>query len=164
MANVKTTEIDKGEKRIKSELALINNSFVTVGVHKGAGNYTVGKNPPSVAQVAFWNEFGTSTGIPARPAISSAVLINRESIQKVQIRVLKRLMEGSLTTRKALQAIGFKVETSIKNRINESNIWAEPNAPSTAAAKRRGGALRGPTPLIQSSLYFRSITNEVVIR
>lgn len=159
MARGKTVVTDKGEKRIRAQLKLLDKSFTSIGVHEGAGKYTTGKNPPSVAEVAFWNEFGTKTA-PERAAIRSGIEEKRKSINELVNQQLNSVVRGSQTVKGGLDVIGFAGQTAIQNRITTAGSWAVPNAPSTVAKKSKGGALRGATPLIESGLYLRSITNK----
>ena len=148
---------DRGMDKIKRSLKQLNGGFVLVGVHKGAGKYTgAGKNP-TVAQVAFWNEFGTKTN-PERPALRSTVFVNKVKLKAIKGRIYNRIVSGSTTVKKGLDSLGFTTQAMIQTRIDTSAQWAIPNAPSTARSKQKGGALRGPTPLIMSGLYKRSIT------
>lgn len=163
----KTTEVFDNTKKLLRELDRLDKSFVTAGVHKGAGRYTQGDSPPTVAQVALWNEFGTEGKHPSpeRAYLRTAVDMERIKIEAIRDEGLNNIVAGRTSVKKVLETIGFLLLTAIQKRINTSNAWATPNAPSTARAKNRpGGALRGATPLIESGLLFRSQAFEVKVK
>lgn len=157
--NVPLTSDDPSrQKEIEKKWKAINNSVVTVGVHKGAGKY---KNGPEVSEVAFFNHFGTKN-IPARPFISQAIDVNRVKLNRLQDKLLNQVILGDKLVFTALKQLGKTMEIMIVSQIDNSNSWAVPNAQSTAEQKNRpGGALRGATPLIRSGLLKRSITFKV---
>lgn len=160
---LKTTDNDKEEKRIRKEMNKLKRSFVTVGVHKDAGKYSGGNKNPTVAQVAAWNEFGTGTA-PARPFIRSTVDTEKNKLFRANLREFRRITDGRSTAKKSLDRLGFLLQTLIQKRIQTSSSWAKPNAPSVAARKRRGGAARGPTPLIETLLLHNSVSFKSKVR
>lgn len=155
-----TTDDPSQQKRIEGAWNAINNSVTTVGVHNTGGKY---KGGPLVAEVAFFNHFGTKS-IPARPFISQTIDVNRFKLNRLQDRLLNQVIDGRKSVRKALAQLGKTIEIMVVAQIDMSNNWAVPNADSTAEQKNRpGGALRGATPLIRSGLLKRSITSRVLI-
>ena len=163
---IHTEEKDLGAKELRKAYKKMDGLFTTIGVHDGAGSYTGGKNPPSVAEVAGWNEFGTTDEsgkqlIPPRPAIRMGLEGNLASLNRLSNSLIGDISRGTKTPVKVTEAMGFRIKTEIQNMINTSQSWAKANAPSTIAKKIKGGAARGPTPLIESTLYLRSITFEV---
>lgn len=154
-----TSDDPKEQRRIEATWKAINNSVITVGVHNTGGKY---KNGPLVAEVAFWNHFGTKK-IPARPFISQAIDVNRTRLNSMQDRLLNQVIDGKKSVNKALSQLGKTIEIMVIAQIDQSNSWAIPNADSTAKQKNLpGGALRGATPLIRSGLLKRSITSRVL--
>lgn len=160
---IRHEEIDKGANRIIREMRRLENSFTTIGVHKSAGKYTGAKKNPTVAQVAAWNEFGTKTS-PARPFMRSAIDTGLKKINRRTIEEFRAVSDGRRTAKLALDRLGFLIQTMVQGRIQKSNSWAKANAPSTRRQKRKGGAARGPTPLIWTLLMHNSITFKTTIR
>ena len=158
----KTTEKDRGAARIKRDWKRLSNSFVTIGVHEDAEAYTGPGDNPTVAEVAFWNEFGTKTS-PERSFLRSTIDVKRRTIFRAQEKLLNNMVAGKLTPKQVLDGMGFRIQVLVQNRITTSRSWAAPNAPSTTARKLSGGAARGPTPLIVTTLLLRSITHETKI-
>lgn len=154
----KTTETKKGLiEGLLSRIKGAEKSYVLIGVNEGAGSYS-GPNPPLVAQVALWNEFGTSS-IPERSFLRSAMNDNAALIEKWRMEMIENLVFKNWTMQKALEAMGFRIQTLIQNKI-KSDI-PPPNAPSVKAAKAREGV--ADQTLINTGLLLRSITYKVVI-
>lgn len=156
---LKTEDRDMGEKRIRSEMSKLDRSYATIGVHDDAGDYPDGQ---TIAQVAAYNEFGTKR-IPSRPFLRSAVEENLEKLREINLKAFQDVTDGTTDAFGALDRMGMTVRLMVERRIQRSNSWAKPNAPSVAARKRNGGAVRGPTPLIETGLLLRSIAHKVEI-
>jgi len=157
-----TEDIDKGAERIRQALIDIDRSFVTIGVHEEGLKYQSkgeGDLGPSVVDVAFWNEFGTSTS-PERPFMRSAIDTNLGKIRKQQEVLFGEIIAGEKTVNKALQSLGATIRFLIQNRIQTATSWAVPNAPSTARRKRRTG-FRGAAPLQETLVLLRAISSRV---
>lgn len=155
--NVQVTDNDPGIfKRLKEFFSKGSAAFVSIGVHEDAGAYTAGADPPTVVEVALWNEFGTEK-IPERSFLRSAIDENESQINKWREEALVQVLDGKWTLEKALESIGFKVQQLIQNKI-KSNV-PPPNADSTIKGKRREGL--APNTLIESGLLLRSITYKV---
>ncbi len=145
---VTTTVKDLGEKELMRKLADADRSFVTVGVHKDK-RYPDGT---SVALVAFFNEFGTQT-IPERSFIRSAVNEKLKRIERLRNGFLRELTECQISVVKALEKLGFVIQTQIQNKI-KSNV-PPPNKISTLDQKL------GRRTLIDSGRLLNSIAFEV---
>lgn len=104
--------------------------------------------PLSVAQVGFWNEFGTATS-PARPAIRITVKAKSPNWGKRMAALAKATNYDSAAI---LGGMGEVVQGQIKQTINS---WPADNAPLTVAIK---GFNKG---LIDSSVMVRSVDYEV---
>ena len=142
-------QIKNFQKKIKGK----EKAYVTIGVHPDAGTYGDGT---SVVEVALWNEYGTST-IPERSFIRSAIDQNTKLIEAWRLEMIENILTKDWSVKQALEAIGFRVQTLIQNKI-KSNV-PPPNAPSTLAQKRRDGT--GSNTLINTGLLLRSIGYKV---
>lgn len=142
------------------------NASVTIGIHEDAGKYTKGSNPPSVVEVALWNEFGTSS-IPQRSFFRSAIDENISKIEAMRDKMVENILYNGWKPQKALEAIGLFVQTLIQNKI-KSNVpppygTGHGNPPETisrlqAAKRARTGHSQ---TLRESELLLRSITFKV---
>jgi len=111
-------------------------------------------NGPSVAQVAAWQEFGTTTkdggqAIPARPFMRQSVDNNQDAIQKMAKHQLDAVVSGKADAEKALRAIGALQVGLIKHEIRNGGFAA--NAESTV--RQKGSS----TPLIDEGRMVQSV-------
>jgi hypothetical protein len=102
-----------------------------------------------VAQVAFWNEFGTVTA-PARPAFRNMVARESKNWGKMLAAAIKATnYDGG----KALAMLGQSMRDELESEIAQ---WPADNAPSTVARK---GFNKG---LVDTGVLQRSPDYEVV--
>lgn len=123
---------------------------VRVGFNAGA-RYPNGQ---SVAQVAFWNEFGTPNAqhpIPARPFIRSMIA---EKSPTWGLAMGAALRNNRYNARDAAEVMG----EGLKGQLVQSivNFTDPPNAPATIAGKGFD------KPLIDTALMIRSVDYEIV--
>lgn len=162
MIKSKVTTSVKGDEKIKRFMAIIKktkNAYVTIGVHSDAGKYTEGANPPEVAEVALWTEFGTKTS-PERSWLRSAIDENQSKIESWRDEMIDHIVNDGWTVEKALEAMGFRIAELVRNKI-KSNV-----PPSLAASTVQAKAARGvaPNTLIDTGLMLRSVTYKVVMK
>jgi hypothetical protein len=152
--------------KIEKEIKKLDKSFVKIGVNEARGqkqhpgntkrNKNAPNDPPTVVQVAFWNEFGTKN-IPQRPFLKTSFDQNRSFLNSEIDKELEAILMGKTTVKKALPSLGFKAKTKVIETIDKALTWAAKLAPSTVKAKSKG-ALRGPNqPLIDSGRLRSSI-------
>lgn len=104
--------------------------------------------PLPVAQVGFWDEFGTATSRP-RPAIRMTVAAKSKSWGPRMAKLAKAV---DYDNAKILGGMGEVIQGQIKQTINN---WPADNAPLTVAIK---GFNKG---LIDSSVMVRALDYEV---
>lgn len=150
------TEKTDGLVLLKKRLAELKGLRVMVGFQgqKGATIYAEGKDPPNVATVAFWQEFGT-IDIPARSFLRSTMLERRNDIVRAFAVELRPVFERGRDPVQALAAAGAKVAAMVKRKIDTSRHWAVPNAPRTIAKKGHDFQLH------ESDLMSESVTYTV---
>lgn len=149
-----TKEIDRGARRIVNDYKRMSGAFVTVGVHEKAGEYKPdpGQEALPVAQVAFWNEYGTKRA-PARSVFRWVADKLTGQIRAKQRELLDQVTRGKITTDKALGSLGLYLASLFRKRLLSS--IPPPNAPATLDGKV------GTKTLVDSRLYSRSISHEV---
>lgn len=148
----------KAFDKIQAKMQEIKTKFVVIGVTEKKGTQPHTGRDASIAEVAFWNEYGTSK-IPERPFLRSSVDVNREAIQKTTADIYLQVQADKLSVDAGLTKLGFMMKEFIQRRINTAMEWATPLSPYTVARKK---GLRGPNqPLIDSGLLLRSIDFEV---
>lgn len=114
------------------------------------GRAETGKH--TVAQVAVWNHYGTST-IPARPFLTLALALHKDELKRLQTRLAVGIVQGKLQLDQALALLGEAAVAKVKQTIADG--VAPENAESTI--KRKGSS----TPLINFGQLRGSITAEV---
>ena len=143
-----------GAIELLNQAKKMKGSHVSIGVHETEGSETY-PNGAKVSEVAFWNEYGTVTA-PERSFIRSTVDENRRMLNELTKKLLVKITKGDLTTEKALEKLGFLIQTKIQKKILELN---DPkNAPRTIAAKGFNN------PLVDSRRLWRSIAYQVVLK
>ena len=110
---------------------------------KGKDPYE-GNNPPTLEEVALWNEFGTER-IPSRPFLRTA---QNKAIKRGDNIVRVRMEENS-DVEQICKDIGLMLQDEIKGQITHGTFV--PNAPSTI--KRKGSS----HPLIDTGNLRQSV-------
>lgn len=142
-----------GGKNLKSTLKALNKTkqrTLSVGFYPNS-KYDDGL---PVAQVAFWNEYGTSK-IPERPFFRHANLM----ASKTMISFFKNInisKSKSVINKNEINKIGSMWSKTIKESIKGKNITYTPNAPSTIQEKRNN------EPLIDTKLMLKSPQYKVI--
>ena len=138
---------DKFRQRLTELAKQAATAKVRVGIIEQA-NYE-GSDGESVAQVAFWNEYGTAT-IPPRPFFRNTIAQHKDEWPK-QAAALMEANGGDV--RQTLELMGEGVKGQIVETIQ--NFHTPPNAASTV--KKKGF----DKPLIDTGTLWRSIDYEV---
>lgn len=132
------------------ELEKISNSMkgadsVKVGLPKGSNDYPDGT---SVVMVGIVHEFGSpSKNIPQRSFLRATVQEKRRKYKKMFTNFAKKIVDGKLTSKKALNLLGLQVQTDVREKITDIR---EPEL------KEREG-----NPLVDTGHLRQSITYEV---
>jgi hypothetical protein len=106
----------------------------------------------TVADVASWNHFGTST-IPARPFLTIMLEKHGERLRELLGRVGKGVLAGKIDLDTGLNLVGLEAAKLTKRTITEH--VPPPNAASTI--ERKGSS----TPLVDKGQLLGSITHEI---
>ncbi len=145
-----------GGKKLALALGSLEKKITSGGVLRVGflekSRYPAGKNGESmhVAQVAFWNEFGTIR-TPSRPFFRTT--ITRESPTWGD-KLSKAIVATDYNGEAALRLLGQSMRDDIENAIAQ---WSSPgNAPSTV--KKKGF----DKPLIDTGVMQRAVDYEVV--
>jgi len=123
-------------------------------------------SPLTIAETAVVNEFGTDDGfIPARPAHRSTFDNMRPELERAAAKLLDVVVhQHRMTVEAALNILGAKLATGIRNTITQGPGVPPPNAPYTAQRKARGkGAKRAKAiaqarPLVDTGATVNAIT------
>jgi len=156
--NVKVN--DMGLDRILHELDIANRSYTKVGYPaegevKGATRKGSGRDEfediSEVAEVAAINEFGApNANVPERSFVRTSFDEGQKEINRMKQRLYNQIIDGKMTTKRALGLIGEKHVAQMKRKIRD--IKNPPNAPST---KRRKKGVSNP--LIDRAQMLNSV-------
>lgn len=175
---VKVKDRKEYQKRLKYLLDKTKNCYVQAGITNPEEKYPGSKANVTVGQVAAWMEFGTHTRegvtntrpgskfskrhddahwgievVPARSFIRTPVDEGMDSINRVKNRVLEQILDGKMSIKDGLDAIGVQLTKLMKNAIVRG---IEPELrPSTLAGKRALG--QPDTPLVATGFMFDHI-------
>jgi hypothetical protein len=125
------------------------------GIHRVLVGVPAGPTTPdgtSLAEVAAWTEFGTSTA-PERPFLRGGVREALPLCRQLAVNDLRAVAEGRMTIPMALERQGFAAEGSVKKYMAGDNF--APNAPSTIAKKG------SEQPTIDSGQLRQAVTHIV---
>lgn len=182
MAKSRVVDKDMGwAATIKAVNDLAKGSFVKVGILSGddrGGLHQIdpvtGKSAAlTIAEIAVVQEYGTEDGsIPARPAHRMTFDTMQPELSRDAGKLLARVVfDRTLTVEDALNVLGLKLATGIKNFITSESGELKPNAPSTARQKvpqsstgaKRQKAIDGARPLIDTGATLAAISYGVVL-
>jgi len=110
-------------------LKRLQDSSITVGVHKDAGSYESGE---TVVDVATYNEFGTPD-IPERPFLRTTIQANSAKYKGEFEKAYLEAIRGGMNLRASAAFIGNLARDDIQQKIKD--IKEPPNAASTVAKK-----------------------------
>lgn len=116
------TRVIRSPDRAIRELRNINNSLrgpdsVKVGLPKGANDYPDGT---SVTMVGAVHEFGSpSRNVPERSFLRSTVQEQRKPYKRLFAKLAKKIIQGKLTKKDALQLIGLQTQTDVREKITD---------------------------------------------
>lgn len=152
-------ELRFDEERLRDVLRHLyaSNKALKVGILENATNADTGA---SIAEYAYWNEFGTKDEeeqevIPARPFFRNAISDNTDTWAASIKNQLKTMgVTDKNVVEKALKKTGQLMRSDIQQSISKGGF--EPLAPATI--KKKGKA----TPLIDTRDMFNAISYEVV--
>lgn len=121
------TDRDMGWNEIKRQLTELDGAVVKVGLQAGDTD----KEGTSLAEIGFYNEFGTRT-IPARSFIRSTH-DDKNGWRDLTQRLYASVLDLKRPAKQALGLLGTAAQDDIKRKITD--LDAPPNAPSTIALK-----------------------------
>ncbi len=153
----KTTIVDIATKEglhARHQINELCKLTVKVGFPAGGATYKdeeTGEEELSVAEVAAFNEFGTSDGrTPARPFLSNSIDLHEEEITKFAEKLFKQLCKGRLDAKELMQKLGVFQKGVVQKEIVDGTY--APNSPYTI--KKKGS----DHPLIDTGLMRQSVT------
>lgn len=158
--------LKKGSAKVREALARtkqIRESHVKVGL---LGSKKAGRPESTLtnAQVAIYNEFGTSSQ-PARPFLRPAIVKHRDAYLKFLEKGYSAAIKGETEITQSLGLLGQRASADVKNFVTQGEQVPPPNAPATLArklGKTRKGSKGSPRTLVDTGRMVNAITYEVV--
>jgi hypothetical protein len=145
--SVKVKDTDRGYRDLLQSIRSMSNVQVVVGVKSDGGD-------PDIADIGFWNEFGTDDGhVPERSFLRSTLDENRTKYAGLMATAAKKVLRGA-SIRNAYGLVGRRIVFDVQRRI--SSRIDPPNAPSTIA--RKGSTV----PLVDSGALRSAVDFEVI--
>lgn len=127
--------------------------FVKVGIVSGTGEHPNADNGQTLAEVGWWNEFGTRT-IPERPFLRTGLHDNIGKYRVILADGLRRILLGETNERSVLGVLGAVAVADVQNKI--VSVSSPPNAQMTI--DRKGSS----SPLQHTGALKQHITWEIV--
>lgn len=147
-----TKDIDHGWNKIQKQLSLTDGAHVVVGVPETTGPREDG-DPASMAEVAFWNEFGTDY-IPERSFLRSTIDENQTKYFELDARLIGGVFKGKLDLKRAMGLLGEEAKKDVQNKIRSG---IEPANSELTIAMKRGST----KTLVDTGQLVQSITYEI---
>ncbi len=146
-------------RKIMSAVNDLDDSYVKVGVLAEKGDSEHGDDSITILELAAIHEFGLG-GLEERSFIRSTFENSGDWLPKFQATLAKGVIQGKLTTERALEILGRKCADEVKNTITEKRVVPISKKVSEADARDDG---RTPTTLVDTSQLVNSVSHEVVM-
>lgn len=162
---MKTTDTMTPEgRRLMEEIHKLAGLEVRIGFQHGKVFYESDeddgdeKEKVDLADIAMWNELGTSRA-PSRPFLRQTADTKESEIVAFLQKAARPLLSGSGTAQSVLQEIGPYAKGLVQEQITDGEYV--PNAPSTVLRKMKDG--KEPVkPLIDTGLMRESVDFVIV--
>lgn len=154
---------DRGAKHILKQIESIGKgASFTTGLHSPEGSMLprsggVVDGKVTIAQYAFWNEFGAPNAkIPARPTFGPLIRNHKAKFLKQTAAGMRRVYRGK-TVGSLLTLQGKRARVWLRTAI--WNLNSPANSSYTLNSKKRRG--RGSNPLLDSGSMHNAISSKV---
>jgi hypothetical protein len=114
------------------KLAKSKGAMLKIGILSGTGEHPNADHGQTVAEIAWWNEFGTRN-IPERPFLRPALRENLLAYGRIIEAALKAVLTGKLSRDQGLGILGERAKRDVVNKITV--LSDPPNAEATIDAK-----------------------------
>lgn len=113
-------------------------AFIKVGILSGTGEHPKGTAGQTIAEIAWWNEFGTKH-IPPRPFLRTGLRENLADYRAIIKTVLRNVMLRRMSANQALGLLGVKAVADVQAKITA--ISTPPNTAATIERKKSSNPL-----------------------
>ena len=101
--------------------ARLRNSFIKVGILSGTGEHPNATGGQTVAEVAWWNEFGT-VRVDARPFLRTGLRENLREYRRIMRVFLPKVAQGQMTNVQALGILGAKAVSDVQAKMTALGV------------------------------------------
>lgn len=115
----RVTRSGEGVERFRRDLK--KRAFIKVGILSGTGEHPKGTSGQTVAEVAWWNEFGTRK-MKARPFLRTALREHITDYRAILTTVLRNITLQRMTVEQGLGLLGVKAVRDIQEKITQLHI------------------------------------------
>ncbi len=133
-------------------LAKTKGAFVKVGILSGTGEHPKAKHGQTIAEIAWWNEFGTKR-IPPRPFLRTGLNDNIRKYRSLFKAVLKNVLLRKMSYDMATSIIGETAQADVQAKI--TNLRSPENSPITIKLKGSSNPLIDERQLVQHIRWAR---------
>lgn len=117
-----------------------------------------------VGDVAYWQEYGTSRGIPPRPFMRPAELHNKKEWEQLMLQEVRKCFEQGKPLSYAIERLGLLAQGNIQDEIR--SVYDPPLKESTIKARLRRHGKKKITasitkPLIDTGVMLASVQHKV---
>ena len=117
-----------------ARVGILEGEVSAQGDVRNPGGMSGATGKANLAQIAAFNEFGTST-IPARPFMGRTVDVNAAKYQQMLALGFSDMLIGRMTQEQVLNELGLEGQKDMKKSLTGARAWAQANAPTTIAQK-----------------------------
>jgi hypothetical protein len=97
------------------------NAFLKVGVLSGTGEHPNSTGGQTVAEVAWWNEFGT-IHVDARPFLRTGLRENLSTYRRMIRSFLLAMLRGTMGKDQAIGLLGVRAVSDIQNKMTALGV------------------------------------------
>jgi hypothetical protein len=130
----RTTKPGKGLE----QLAKVKGAFVKVGILSGTGEHPKGRHGQTLAEVGWWNEFGTER-IPPRPFLRTGLTDNIGKYRGLFKTLIRNVLLKKISSEQAIFVIGETAKADVQAKIVA--IRSPENAELTKKLKKSSNPL-----------------------
>lgn len=144
---------DLGIGKLKTDLASLQSTSVTIGWQGESGAKKHPDADATIATVAAWQEYGTDTA-PARPSLVQTFERHRADFIVAAKAALASVIDQGVSAEDAETRLGEFAVEKLRQTIDDSRSWAEPNAKSTIRSKGHDQPLFGETGAMRANSSY----------
>lgn len=145
--DVRIERVTKSGEGVDRLAQIKGRKFVKVGIVSGTGEHPNGTGGQSLAEVGWWNEFGTDK-IPERPFLRTGLRENVNNYRAIMQAQLKAFLTQKTEESQALGVLGEKAQADVQRKIVQ--VSSPPNTPLTVEKKGSSSPLQDTGALKQN--------------